>query len=165
MLYKTIAIIISSFLCLACKCQDERIETAQEFLGYVVNMDTVNVFKLMPDERNKKSVAGYFYAQCKGIKHILQKYGVPSKDKFFIHKETMANKVYSIVIIPIFKGLDTAENLRDAYIAVNFFPDDWNIVKMISGYKIAEHPINERELLINLPVIKKPEPEKELDPL
>lgn len=76
--------------------------------------------------------------ECQKIKILFEKYGQPNS-KDFIIKDYSGNSLYStVIIVPLFKGVDTSNNLLEARIEIFFAPDNILPATKIATYNLEQ---------------------------
>jgi hypothetical protein len=109
-----------------CSCNGQQIKyqqqivSTQKLLDYFMSNDTAKVRSLIGIKSRylSEDLSGLAF-KVNLASNLINKYGIPSKDKFVI-KEYPSNDYQQVdIIIPMFEGQD--KELREVYITVSFF--------------------------------------------
>ena len=121
-----------------------KIETAKRLMTCIRNRDTACIDDLISsrDVRMIGKDNRIIFSECNKVISVCEKYGYPAPDKYILTVYPSPLIKGSIVKIPLFKGIDTAKNLREAYINVFFSPDKSISLERILSYELVWHLYN-----------------------
>jgi hypothetical protein len=138
---QTISFLFVLTLLNSCKGQDQfvqsRLKTADKFVACLKNNTPDKILDLTypaVDDKIDDKESRDFHVN-KAYK-LIQKFGIPSKDKWIIKYDPENNFDRLLITIPIFNGYDTTFDLLHADIIIKFPPPQ--ISDKIYSYEIAD---------------------------